>query len=92
MRVQSIFNMFQYLPTLCSIDIIARDFNYDLLKVLKNKLLGIFTDQVQTVNKPTHISRPSINHFCITKALAEIFFSNITVKNNYLSDHNLRSR
>ena len=63
--MQSIFKMLQYLPTLCSIDIIAGDFNYDLLKMLKNKLLGIFADQVQTVNK---------YHFCITKALAEIFF------------------
>ena len=31
--------MFQYLPGANYIDIIERDFNYDLLKVLENKIM-----------------------------------------------------
>ena len=43
--------MLQYLLATNSIDIIAGDFNYDLLKVSQNKYLYIFTDYVQMVNK-----------------------------------------
>ena len=39
--------MLQYLVATYSIDIIAGGFNYDLLKVLENKLLDIFTDHLQ---------------------------------------------
>ena len=46
-----IFHMLQYLIATYSIDHIVEDFNLDLLKVSKNKLLGIFTDHVQMVNK-----------------------------------------
>ena len=54
--------MLQYLLATYSIDIIAGNFNYDLLKVLQNKFLDIFTDHLQTVNKPTHISEFLIDH------------------------------
>ena len=42
--------MLQYLVATYSIDIIAGDFNFDILKMLENKLLDIFTDHVQMVN------------------------------------------
>ena len=48
--------MLQYLLATNSIDFIAGDFNYDLLRVSQNKLLDNFTDHVQLVNKPTLIS------------------------------------
>ena len=44
------FLMLQYLRPTFSIDIIAGDFNYDILKVLQNKFLDIFTDHVQMIN------------------------------------------
>ena len=54
--MQESFQMLQYLLVTNSIDIIAREFNYDLLKVSENKLVDIFTEHVQMVNKPTHVS------------------------------------
>ena len=45
----------QYLVEANSIDIIAGNFNYDLLKVTENRFLDISTDHVQMVNKPTHL-------------------------------------
>ena len=55
MHMQGFFQMLQYLLVTHSIDIMAVDFNYDLLKNLQNKFLDIFTDHVQMVNKPTHL-------------------------------------
>ena len=54
--------MLQYLLATHSIDIIAGDFSYDLLKVSQNIFLDIFTDHIQMVNKPTHISGSLIDH------------------------------
>ena len=65
--------MLQYLLATNSIDFIAGDFNYDLLRVSQNKLLDNFTDHVQLVNKPTLISGSLIDHFYIKKALWENF-------------------
>ena len=59
----------QYLVAAYSIDIIAWDFSYDLLKMSENNLLDIFTDDVQKVNKPTHLSL--IDHANINKSLME---------------------
>ena len=56
MHVQEFFQILQYLLATDSIDIIAGDFNYVLLKVSQNKFLGIFTDHVQMINKSKHIS------------------------------------
>ena len=78
--------MLQYLLATNSIDIILRDFNYDLLKVSQNKFLDIFTDNVQMLNKPTHISGSLIDHVYIKKALMEEFVTNITVEKIYFSD------
>ena len=64
----------QYLLKTNSIDIIAGDFNYELLKVLQNNFLDTFTDHFEMVNKPTHISRFLIDHFYIKKALIEEIF------------------
>ena len=51
LRMQEFSQLMQYLPAANSIDIIAGDFIYNLLKVTENKLLDIFTDHVQIVNK-----------------------------------------
>ena len=60
--MEEFFQMLQYLVATYSIDVIAEDFNYDLLKVSVNKLLDIFRDHVQMLNKPTHISGPLTDH------------------------------
>ena len=52
--MQEFFQMLQLLAT-NSIGIIVGVFNYDLLQVSQNKILDIFADHVQMVNKPTHI-------------------------------------
>ena len=75
--MQEFFQMLQYLLATHSVDTIAGDFNYDILKVSQNKLLDIFTDHVQMVNKPTHISGSLIEHVYIKKALMEEFFTNV---------------
>ena len=54
MHMLEFLQMFQYLLATNSIDIIAGDFIYDLLKVTQNKVLDIFTDLAQMVNKPIH--------------------------------------
>ena len=45
----------QYLLEVNSVDIIAVDFSYDILKVTENKISYIFRDHAQTINKPTYI-------------------------------------
>ena len=55
MHIQKFCEMFQYLLTTYTSDIIAGDFNYDLLKVAQKNCLEIFTDHFQMVNKPTYI-------------------------------------
>ena len=55
---RNFFLALRYLAAICSIDIIAGDFNDDLLKAPENKLWDIFTDHVQMANKPT--PRPCI--------------------------------
>ena len=49
--MQEFSQLMQYLLATNSIDIIAWDFIYNLLKVTENKLIDIFTDHVQIVNK-----------------------------------------
>ena len=85
--MQEFSELMQYLLAAHSIDIIAGDLNYDLLKVIENKLLYIFTDHVQMVNKTTHISGSLIDHVYIKKTLMEEFCTNATVENIYFSDH-----
>ena len=63
LRTQEFFQMLQYF--LATIDIIAGDFNYDFLKKEVNKRLGIFTDHVQMLNKPTYTSGFMTDHVCI---------------------------
>ena len=66
--------MLQYLLATNSVDIIAGDVNFDLLKMLENNLLlNHFTEHVQIVNKPTHISATLIDHVYIKKILMEEF-------------------
>ena len=81
MPIQEFSQMLQYLVATYSIDIIVGDFNYDILKVSKNKLLDIFTGHVQILNKPTHISASLIDHVYIKESLIEEFFTNATVQN-----------
>ena len=77
--------MLQYLLLTNAIDIVTGNFSYDLLKVSENKLLDIFTGHVQMVNKPTHISRPLIDHVFTKNAMMEEFFTNVTVVSIYFS-------
>ena len=69
--MQEIFQMLQYLIVTYFIDIITVDFNYDIVKVLLNKILDIFTDTFQKVNKPTHASESSTEHAYMKKSLME---------------------
>ena len=78
--MENFFQMLQYLVATYSIDFIAGDFNYDLLKVSENKLLDSFTVYVQMINKPTHISGSLIDHVYIKKSLMEEFFTNETAE------------
>ena len=45
--MQEFFQMLQYLLSTKSIDVVPRDFNHNLVKLLENKFLGIFTDRFQ---------------------------------------------
>ena len=87
MQMQEFFHMLQYLLATNSIYIIAENFNYDLLKVSENKLLGIFKDHAQMANKVTHISEFLIDHIYIRKTMMTEFSINATVENIYFSDH-----
>ena len=71
MHMQEFFKMLQYLVATYSIDIIAGDF--DLLKVLENKLLDIFTDHAYMVNKLTHISGVLIDNVYINNLIYMTF-------------------
>ena len=56
MRMQEFFQMLQYLLATNSVDIVAGDFNFDLLKVSENKLLlNHFMVHFPIVNTPTQI-------------------------------------
>ena len=59
--------MLQYLLATNSMDIMAGNFSYDLLKVLQNKLLDVSTGRVQMANKPTQISVSFIEQVHIKK-------------------------
>ena len=87
LRLQEFSQLMQYLQATNSIDIIAGDFIYNLLKVTENKLLDIFTDHVQIVNKWTHISGSRIDHVYIKKTLMEGFSTNATIEKSYFSGH-----
>ena len=78
MQMPGFFQILQYLIATYSIDITIGDFSYDLLKLLENKLLDIFTNHLQMVNKPTQISGSLINHVYIKKSLLEEFFKTST--------------
>ena len=66
--MQEFFQMLQYLQATNSVDIVAVDFNFDLLKVPENNLLlNHFTEHIEIVNKATHISGSLIDHVYIKK-------------------------
>ena len=47
--MQEFFKMLQYLPVTHSVDIVASDYNFDILKVSENNLLlNHFMEQAQT--------------------------------------------
>ena len=85
--MQEFSQKLQYLLASNSMDIIAGDFNYDLLKVSRNKYLDIFTHHVQIVNKPTHISGFLLHFVNIKRALMEEFLIDVFVENMHFSDH-----
>ena len=76
MQTQDCFQMLQYLLATNSIDFIAGNFNYDILKVSENKL-DIFTHHVKMVNKPAHISESLIDHVYVKKTLIEEVSANL---------------
>ena len=78
MQMPEFFQIVQYLVATYYIDITTGDFSYDLLKLLENKFLDIFTNHLQMVNKPTQISGSLINHVYIKKSLLEEFFKTST--------------
>ena len=72
MQRQEFFQMLQNLLPTNYVDIVAGDFNFDLLKVSENNLLlNHFIKHAQIVNKPAHISGSLIDHVCINKTLME---------------------
>ena len=81
--MQEFSQLIQYLLAANSIGIIEGYFNYDLLKVLENKLLDYFAD---TVHKPMHISGSLVDHIYVMKTLMEEFSTNLTVENIYFLD------
>ena len=78
MQMPEFFQIVQYLVATYYIDITTGDFSYDLLKLLENKFLDIFTNHLQMVNKPTQISGSLINHVYIKESLLEEFFKTST--------------
>ena len=80
--------MLQYLLATNYVDIVAGDFNFDLLKVSENNLLlNHFMEQAQIVNQPTHISGSLKDYVYIKKTLMEEISANATVENIYFSGH-----
>ena len=81
MPMQNSFQMLQYLLPTNSVDIVAGDFNFDLLKVSENNLLlNHFMEQAQIVNQPTHISGSLKDHVYIKKTSMEEISANATVE------------
>ena len=73
--------MLQYLLATNYVDIVAGDFNFDLLKVSEsNLLLNHFMEQAQVVNQPTHISGSLKDHVYIKKTSMEEISANATVE------------
>ena len=73
--------MLQYLLATNYVDIVAGDFNFDLLKVSENNLLlNHFMEQAQIVNQPTHISGSLKDHVYIKKTSMEEISANATVE------------
>lgn len=54
--LQDLSYLMQYLLVVNFIDVLARDFIYDLLKATEDKFLDISTDHDQIVNKQTYLS------------------------------------
>ena len=76
-----------YLPASNSVDFITMVLNSDCVKEIENKLLDIFTNHVQIVNKPTHISGSLMDHVYIKKTLMEEFSITVNVENICFLDH-----
>ena len=60
----------------------AGDFNYNLLKASKYKVLDILKDHIKLVNKSKHISGSLIPCYIKKK-----FFTNVIVENVYFLHH-----
>ena len=43
--------------------------------------MDIFSDHIQIVNKPTHISGSLVDHVYVKKDLMKEFFTNVTAEN-----------
>lgn len=85
--LQDLSYLMQYLLVVNFIDVLARDFIYDLLKATEDKFLDISTDHDQIVNKQTYLSWSLPGHIYIKKTLIKEFPTNVTVENIYSLDH-----
>ena len=80
MSLDEFCRVLEYLLVANSVDVIAGEFNYDLSKVLSNKLLDHMILYNQVVNEPTDISGSQIDHVYIKSALLEVFHTKAIVR------------
>lgn len=80
MSLDEFCRVLEYFLVVNSVDVIAGEFNYDLSKVLSNKLLDHMILYNQVVNEPTDISGSQIDHVYIKSALLEEFHTKTIVR------------
>ena len=80
MSLDEFCRVLEYLLVANSVDVIAGEFNYDLSKVLSNKLLDHMILYNQVVNEPTDTSGSQIDHVYIKSALLEEFHTKAIVR------------
>lgn len=80
MSLDEFCRVLEYFLVVNSVDVIAGEFNYDLSKVLSNKLLDHMILYNQVANEPTDISGSQIDHVYIKSALLEVFHTKAIVR------------
>ena len=85
--LEHVCEILEYLLVSNSVDVIVGNFNYDLSKVSRNKILDHLKDYAQVVNEATHISEIS-NRSCLYKEyIIKRFSVNVKIQNMYFPDH-----
>ena len=87
MTLEEFREILDYLIAANAVDLIAGDFNYDLLKTSQNKLIDCLKDYIQLDQEPTHISGSLIDHVYVKKSLLEEFNVIVKVQNVFFLDH-----